>query len=296
MTWSASGSLARSLRDLPAQNADSAFNLRSADTEAWRGGLSTSLSLGALSVSQSVNLNRNTTRDLPLDFFAPDTAVGVGVGSVGDLNRPSFFPRGAEDAMDFTAEELTWSTGVNYQVTLVGSTSLTPNLSIGGRSIRSDTATAGGEGFIAAPRRLSFGASLKADVYGFYYGDRFRHKLSPTFDYAYSPETNPTELQRATFGDRAIQPRNELRIGLNQTIEMPGWGIPQTDSTLPSRRRPSRSQRDRAEAARDAFPGHRRSWSWRVRTSAVTYDFEQAGELGHYTRGFADNLTRCRTS
>ncbi len=286
MTWSASGSMARSFRDLPAQNADSAFNLRSADTEAWRGGLSTSLSLGALSVSQSVNLNRNTTRDLPLDFFEPDTAVGVGVGSVGDLNRPSFFPRLAQDAMDFTAEELTWSTGVNYQVTLVGSTSLTPNLSIGGRSIRSDTATAGGGGFIAAPRRLSFGASLKADLFGFYYGDRFRHKWSPTFDYAYSPETNPTELQRATFGDRAIQPRNEIRLGMNNTFEMK-MEEPAADSAA---EQAAESQpRDRSEGPR-RLPRARTVNVLAVRTSALTYDFVQADELGHFTRGFADNL------
>ena len=27
-----------------------------------------------------------------------------------------------------------------------------------------------------------------------------------------------------------------------------------------------------------------------LRTSALTYDFVQASELGHFTRGFADNL------
>ena len=286
MTWSASGSLSRSIRDLPAQNADSAFDFRSADTEAWRGGLSTSLSLGALSISQSVKLNRNTTRDLPLDFFEPVTAVGAGVGSVGDLNRPSFFPRVAEDAMDFATEELTWSTGVNYQVTLVGSTSLTPNLSIGGRSIRSDTATAGEGGFIAAPRRLSFGASLKADVYGFYYGDRFRHKWSPTFDYAYSPETNPTELQRATFGDRAIQPRNEIRFGLTQTFEMK-VGDPAADSAAAEAS--ESTERDRSEGPR-RLPRAQKVTVLAVRTSALAYDFVQASELGHFTRGFADNL------
>ena len=286
MTWSARGSLSRSFRDLPAQNPDSAFAFRSADTEAWRGNFSTGLSLGAFSISQSVNLNRNTTRDLPLDFFEPDTEVGVGVGSVGDLNRPSFFPRLAEDAMDFTAEELTWSTGVNYQVTLVGSTSLTPNLSIGGRSIRSDTATAGGGGFIAAPRRLSFGASLKADLFGFFYGDRFRHKWSPTFDYAYSPETNPTELQRATFGDRAIQPRNEIRLGMNNTFEMK-MEEPAADSAA---EQAAESQpRDRSEGPR-RLPRARTVTVLAVRTSALTYDFVQADELGHFTRGFADNL------
>ncbi len=286
MTWSASGSLARSFRDLPEQNPDSAFDFRSADTKAWRGQLSTSLSLGALSIAQSVKLDRNTASGLPLDFFEPDTAAGVGVGSVGDLNRPSFFPRLAQDAMDFTAEELTWSTGVNYQVTLVGSTSLTPNLSIGGRSIRSDTTTAGGGGFIAAPRRLSFGASLKADLYGFYVGDRFRHKWSPTFDYAYSPETNPTELQKATFGDRAIQPRNEIRFGMNNTFEMKVED-PAADSA--AEQSAEAQPRDRSEGPR-RLPRAQTVTVLAVRTSALTYDFVQADEQGHFTRGFADNL------
>ena len=287
MTLSAAGRLSRSFRDLPAQDlAEAEFDFRSADTEAIRGGLSTSLSLGALSISQSVNLNRNTTRDLPLDFFEPEPPAGVGIGSVGDLNRPSFFPDIADEAMDFTAEELTWSTGVNYQVTLVGSTSLTPNLSMSGRSIRSDTSMVGGGGFIAAPRRLSFGASLKADVYGFYRGDRIRHKLSPTFDYAYSPETNSTELQRATFGDRAIQPRNEIRFGLTQTFERKV-----EDAAADSAAEESAQSRepDRSAGPR-RLPRARTETILAVRTSALTYDFVQASELGHFTRGFADNL------
>lgn len=286
VTWSARGNLSRSFRDLPAQDPDSAFNFRSADTEAWRGSFSTGLSLGALSVNQSVNLNRNTTRDLPLDFFQPDTAAGVGVGSVGDLKRPSFFPQAAQDPMNFTAEELTWSTGVNYQVTLVGSTTLTPNLAISGRSIRSDTATAGGGGFIGAPRRLSFGASLKADIFGFYYGDRFRHKWSPTFDYAYSPETNPTDLQKATFGDRAIQPRNEIRFGMNNTFEMK-MEEPAADSAAEEGAEAQR--RDRSEGPR-RLPRAQTVTVLAVNTSALTYDFVQADEQGHFTRGFADNL------
>ena len=83
LTWSASGRMSRSIRDLPAQPPDT-FRLRSADTEAWRGSFSTSLSAGALSVSQSVNLNRNIVLDVPPGFFDPDTAAPpVGVGSVG---------------------------------------------------------------------------------------------------------------------------------------------------------------------------------------------------------------------
>ena len=283
LTWSASGRMSRSVRDLPDQAPDS-FRLRSADTEAWRGSFSTRLSAGALSVSQSVSLDRDVFNDVPPGFFEPDTAAPeAGTGSVGDLRHPSFYPRTAADSMDHRDEELTWSTSVNYQVNLVGATSLTPNLSISGRSIRSDTLSAGDGGFVAAPRRLSFGAKLKADLYGFYYGDRIRHKWSPSFDYAYSPETRPTDMQKLVFGDRAIQPKNEIRLGMTQTIEMK-VSDPATDSAAAQE-----PPRDRSAGPR-RLPRARKVTILGLRTSAVTYDFEEASEQGHFSRGFAENL------
>ena len=283
LTWSGSGSLSRAIRDLPAQVPDS-FQLRSADSEAWRGSFSTSLSAGALSVSQRVNLNRNTSRDLPTDFFEPDTAAPqAGIGSVGDLRQPAFYPRAAADSMDHREEELTWSTGVNYQVNLVGSTSLTPNLSVSGRSIRSDTATVGDGGFFAAPSRVSFGANLKVDLYGFYYGDRIRHKWSPSFSYAYSPETKPTDLQKLVFGDRAVQPKNEIRLGMTQTFEMKVSDAA-VDSAAAVSPAPNRSAGPRR------LPRARKVTLLGLHTSAITYDFEEAKEAGHFSRGFAENL------
>jgi len=283
LTWSASGRMSRSIRSLPAQPPDS-FRLRSADTEAWRGSVSTSLSAGALSVSQSVNLNRNIVLDVPPGFFDPDTAAPpAGIGSVGDLRRPLFHARAAADSMDHRNEELTWSTSVNYQVRLVGSTSLTPNLSVSGRSIRSDTLTAGDGGFVAAPRRLSFGARLKVDLYGFFLGDRIRHKWSPSFNYAYSPETKPTDLQKLVFGDRAIQPKNEIRVGMTQTFEMKVSDA-EADSAAAEQ-----AARDRSAGPR-RLPKARKVTLLGLRTSAVTYDFEQADEAGHFSRGFAENL------
>ena len=283
LTWSASGRMSRSIRDLPAQPPDT-FRLRSADTEAWRGSFSTSLSAGALSVSQSVNLNRNVVLDVPPGFFDPDTATPpAGVGSVGDLRQPLFHTPAAADSMDHRDEELTWSTSVNYQVNLVGSSSLTPSLSVSGRSIRSDTLSAGDGGFVAAPRRLSFGARLKVDVYGFFLGDRIRHKWSPSFNYAYSPETRPTDLQKQVFGDRAIQPKNEIRVGMTQTFEM-RVSDPAKDSAAAEE-----PARDRSAGPR-RLPKARKVTLLGLRTSAVTYDFEQADEAGHFSRGFAENL------
>ena len=275
--------MSRSVRDLADQAPDS-FRLRSADTEAWRGGFSTSLSAGALSVSQSVNLNRNVVNAVPPGFFDPDTTPPqTGVGSVGDLRRSSLYRRAAADSMDHRDEELTWTTGIGYQMKLVGSTSLTPNLAISGRSIRSDTLSAGEGGFVAAPRRISFGARVKVDLYGFYYGDRIRHKWSPSFNYAYSPETKPTDLQKLVFGDRAIQPKNEIRVGMTQTFEMK---VSEPDKDSATVEEPSR---DRSAGPR-RLPQARKVTLLGLKTSAVTYDFEQAGEAGHFSRGFAENL------
>ena len=281
MTLSASGSFSRSIRDLPALGPDIDFSLATADGQTLQGAFSTTLSMGALSLAQNASLRRNTALDVPQSFFGGvGPASQAGVGSVADLQRPVFAPVAAPPpTSDFSAEELTWAARINYQRNLVGSTTLTPQLALSGRSIRSDTSSAG-SGFTAAPTRISLGVQLKSDIYGFYADGNVRHKLSPTFNYSYSPETRPTPLQEAVFGTRAIQPRNQIVIGLNQTFE--------------ARRGDDRP--DSASAGTAPSDGPRRSarsekvtlLAWR--TSAVTYDFEEASRLGHFTRGFADNL------
>ncbi len=283
MTLSASGNFSRSIRDLPAPDPEAAFTLAAADNETLQGALSTTLSVGALSVAQNASLRRNTSLDVPSGFFDPaDPASQAGVGSVADLARPIFAPAAvaAAGTTDFSADELTWATRVNYQQNLVGSTTLTPQLSISGRSIRSDTSSAS-SGFTAAPTRISFGAQLKSDVYGFYAGGRVRHKISTSFDYSYSPETRPTPLQEAVFGSRAVHPRNQIVVGLNQTFEARRGGD-EADSANSARSGPADGPRRAAMSEKVTL------LAWR--TSAVAYDFEQASRLGHFTRGFAANL------
>ena len=283
-TWSASGRFSRSIRDEPDPPAGEPFDFGRADKQTFRGGLNTALSAGALKISQSVEWNRNTTLDLPVDFFDPaDGAPAGGIGSVADLQRSVFFQQaGTAETSDFSAQELTWSTSVDWQQTLVGSTTLTPSASFSGRSIRSDTATAAGGGFVGAPTRIAFGAQLKSDIYGFYRGGALRHKVSPVFEYNYSRATEPTPVQLATFGNRAINPRNEIRFSITQTLEAKKGG---------------ESADSAAADATDDTDGPRRVQAAEkvmllaLRTSAVTYDFEEASRAGHFTRGFADNLT-----
>ena len=343
-TVSASGRFSRSIRDLGPQDlSEEPFSFSMADSENWRGGLSTSLSLGRFSVSQSVELNRDLTRGIPAGFFDPEApAQRAGIGTVADLQRSIVVPHAASvfgaqsgraaqsgqagDPSDFSAENLTWSTSVNYQQNLVGSTTITPTLSVSGRGIRSDTASVGEGGFVSAPNRISFGAQLSSDIYGFFMGGRLRHKLSPTFDYSYSPEVTPDAVQAATFGDRAIVPRNEIRFGLTQTFEMrvddeedeegggdgseDGQGDGQGDGDQDGDGGEDGDGGDagdggdggdeadpmetRIQADPDGGPGRlprsEKVTVLALRSSAVTYDFEQASELGHFTRGFADNL------
>ena len=283
VTVSASARGSRAIRDLPAQNlAEKGFSFGLADTENWRGTLSGTVSAGALSISQNVNFGRNATLDVPAGFFDPASqAAMAGIGSVADLRRPVFFPGTSLEGGSFNADELTWSTTVNYQRSLVGSTTITPHVSLSGRSVRSDTLSVG-SGFVAAPSRVAIGVQLKSDVYGFYAGGSVRHKISPSFDYAVTPRTEPSDIQAALFGPRGAQPRHELRIGLTQTIEA-RVGEQPADSAA----EPVASDR---EAGPRRLPQSRKVMVLAWRTSAVTYDFEQAGELGHYTRGFADNL------
>ncbi len=288
VTLSASGRLARSTRDLRPQipTMETPFSLSLADEESWRGGLSSTLSAGAFSVSGSLDLNRNTKLEIPSNFFDPEMpAQRAGIGSVADLQRSTVYPQAAQTAFgggDFRTEELTWSTTINYQQKLVGSTTITPQLAISGRSIGADTLSVGGGGFVGAPSRMSFGAQLKSDIYGFFLDGNLRHKLTPSFDYAYTPQVEPTAVQAATFGGRAVQPKNEIRFGLTQTFEMKVDEEGDSAAAQPQAASPADGPR--------RLPQARKVTVLALRTSAVTYDFEQASQLGHFTRGFADNL------
>ena len=91
-----------------------------------------------------------------------------------------------------------------------------------GRMFRSDQDTLA-QNFVAAPARMSFGAQLKTDVYGFFPGfgsfEAIRHKISPAVDYQWSPASSPSSLQQEVFGSRALQPKNRISLSITQTFE-----------------------------------------------------------------------------
>ena len=134
-----------------------------------------------------------------------------------------------------------WSAGLNYQVNLIGSTTFRPTAQIAGTSVNVDTL---GLGFVSAPVRASFGASLSSDIYGFYPGfgafERVRHKISPQLTWSYSPATT---IDSALVGipglGGAADLRNTLSFGFNQTFE--------------AKVKPDRSEAPQADSVRAAW-------------------------------------------
>jgi len=213
-----------------------------------------------------------------------------------------------------TEATLEWSTRASFRIGLLGSTTLSPTAALSGTKFRSEDT--GGD-FVSAPSRASVGARLTTDVYGFYPGfgpfTRLRHKISPGFDYSYSPAVTVDSALAAIpgFPGRSGDARNELSFTLNQTFEakLPARAQP-TDTVMadtlvdgplpvsdsaragplpgPAGRagEPSRPERDRIVTLLG------------IRTSALRFDFERAkqGEpvlvSDRITNNFTSDLLR----
>jgi hypothetical protein len=128
---------------------------------------------------------------------------------------------GVNDA-SFGRTRIEYGGTADYQVNLVGSTTLRPTVSIQGATFSSvDTDNQ----YIAAPARLRLGATLSSDVFGFLPGfgpfERIRHKVSPRFNYSYSPAVQTADSLQDIPGFPASNSKaqNRLSISLNQTFE-----------------------------------------------------------------------------
>lgn len=280
MTWSGSSNVRRNTVDRVRPDT---FEIGQASTVRSGGSFSSNLSLGRLTFSQSVNVDQAETLGVPEALLL-----------AGDSANPADLLSGAP-ARDIAQATLGWSASLAFQQQLIGSTTLTPRLSLSGNMLRSDTSSVA-NGFVSAPSRVSFGAQLKTDIYGFFPGfggfETIRHKLSPSFDYQWSPESTPTALQRQVFGSRALQPQNAIAVTLNQTWEAkraaaaPAPG--DSSSAVPN---------TGAGAQETLTPGGAEAGPRRVqqaqivsllalRTSVVRYDFVQADSAGSFLQGF----------
>lgn len=184
-----------------------------------------------------------------------------------------------------------WDARISYRQSLIGQTSISPNLSLS-QEVRRDSIT--GSEYIGAPVRMTFGAGTTAALYGFFPGigpySAIRHRLSPTLSYGYSPQVVQTELQKDVFGEAGGRTRNTISLRLNQTWE----------AKLRPREVAEEQRREEADsaalAALDSVQGgeaedERATPSapadpekvtiLSVNTSALEYDFAQAAAEGN---------------
>ncbi|MCH7892493.1 MAG: hypothetical protein IH921_13410, partial [Gemmatimonadetes bacterium] len=205
MTWSGSARYRRSTV-VRAPQLPSMYTRNLADEVRTTSSVSSGLNLGGLSWSQSLSFTETADLGVPAAIAFPGDTLGP---------PPTGF-------FDLATADITWSTSLNYQQRLIGTTTFTPSLQVSGAAIRSDEIPLASS-FVAGPRRVSFGARLKSDIYGYYGGfagfEAIRHKLSPSISYAYAPKTVATDLQETVFGPANSFARNLVTVGLNQTFE-----------------------------------------------------------------------------
>jgi len=301
ITWSGSARYSKSTTDRAAQP-DSTFSESLADASSTTASVSSSFNVGAFSWNQNLSFSGASVMDLPaLVAFPGDTLGPLPTGFV-----------------DKSRADVTWSMGWNYQQRLIGATTLTPDLTLSGSMKRSDDIPEASN-FVAGPRRVSFGARLKSDVYGYYRGfagfEAIRHKISPSFTYSYAPEIVPSLIQETVFGAREAKARNVISFGINQTFEAkrpddgeaeaePGEELeeinllddPFASDSLQEARADSlaaqadalaqRRQEREAEGGPERRPASRILNLLSIRTSVVTYDFVRASDEDDFLEGF----------
>jgi lipopolysaccharide export system protein LptA len=179
-----------------------------------------SLRFGPITVAGTTRYNRQARTELA----AIDTAqLSEGV----EAGRAGFMP-------GFGTETFDWGASTGYEFRLIGSTRLTPSISLTQQMVRRDTAFEGNQApgplnvqrygqFVAGPTRVNFGAGLRTELFGFFPGvagySAIRHHLSPGLNYRYTPEVAQSRLQDAVFGVQEGREVNELTFSLNQTFE-----------------------------------------------------------------------------
>ncbi len=267
MTWSGHVSATRSTIDRVAPDT---FSVSQASTAERRASASSNLSMGNLTLSQNVQFDEKTLEGVPNAYIA------LGQNTPVDSLLKGVPTRNISDAT------VNWTTSLGYQQNLIGSTTLTPSLSMSGQMLRSDTSSVSG-GFVSAPTRMSLGVALNTDVYGFYPGfgpyQTIRHKLSPSFSFAYSPRVTPTSLQEQVFHSQGSRPAKTLAVTLRQTFEAKGKA-PKKDSAAAA------DTTGGPNGAPTSVPKAPITTLLALSTSVVNYDFMQASSDGFPLAGF----------
>jgi hypothetical protein len=272
MTWAGSSSFQRRTVDRPDPET---FTYGAASTVNQSASARSSLSLGRLSFGQSVNINEAQVLTVPEALLV-----------LGDSADAADLVTGAP-ARDIAQADLSWNLSLGYQQQLIGSTTITPRLGINGRMLRADTSSVA-QSFVSAPSRVAFGADLKTDIYGFFPGfgsfEVIRHKFSPSFDYEWSPESTPSDLQRQVFGSRVLQPKNTIALTLNQTFEAKRAQTEEEQAAADSAAAAEATNATAGEPRR--IPQAQIVSLLALRTSVVQYDFVEADSAGSFLQGF----------
>jgi hypothetical protein len=186
-------------RSFTRDRANFAQRLQDGSQTRLQGGIN-QLSMGNLNLSATGQLNQRAMQELIGRHPATDSVIGM-------------LPRMNEDIAS-------WSASVGYQQRLIAQTFITPNFGFN-QELRRDSLT-GGE-WLAAPQRMAFGASTNTTLFGFFPGfgpfSSLRHRLTPGFSYAYSPEVVLNDRQREVFGASGGYTQNRVVLSLNQTWE-----------------------------------------------------------------------------
>ena len=276
MTWSGSSSFTRRTLERQRLQTDT-FSFSLANTAKTTGSINSTLSLGNLSISQNIRVSENATLGVPEALLL-----------VGDSLTPLTVLTG-DPARDIAESDMTWRSSFDYQQRLIGSTTLTPRMTLSGSMFRADTSSAA-PSFVSAPSRVTFAATLKTDFYGMGPGfgpfEAIRHKFSPSFDYAWSPSTTPSDLQRQVFRSRALQAKNAISFTLNQTWEAKRRQEEGDSSAAPAPATPDTlalTAGDEGPRSADTNPP---VTLLALRTSVVRYDFVEADSIGSFLSGF----------
>ncbi|MEX0907852.1 MAG: putative LPS assembly protein LptD [Gemmatimonadota bacterium] len=187
----------------------------------------------------------------------------------------------AELLPGFAEHRGTWSTGLSYQQRLIGTSAITPNLTVNGEFLQNDST---GMQLVHAPMRIAFGAGLSTDIFGFWPGvgpfAAIRHRMSPSISYSFSPEATADSLQQAVFRRAGAQEQNSISLRMNHTFEAKYRGVDaDADST-------DTAVADSAAAAAAANGEPRRRQQTQtvqllsISTNALVYDFVRAREDG----------------
>ena len=191
MTWSGNGDLRIDTRDVDAANpspqAQGTRNLTSS--------VSSRLNIGRLSSAQNFSF---TEQKADARTVPGDSIIEL-FGSAQQSGR--------------------WSTNLAYEQRVIGTSTITPTISLSGQYLRNDST---GQALVTSPMRVDFSSALRLDMFGFWPGvgpfEAFRHRVSPSFSYSYSPAARADSLQRSIFGE-GVAEQNRITIGLSQTFE-----------------------------------------------------------------------------